>query len=78
MLLWAEIEGMSPTSLEKIVESQNGLGWMGPPSLSNPTPAVGWLPLTTSGCPGVPWPWVPSGMRYLQLVWAAVTESGTR
>lgn len=34
-------------------------------SSSNPS-AVGWVPPTSSGCPGLhPWPWTPPGMETL-------------
>jgi len=36
--------------------------------------AMGWLPLTGSGCtvPHPAWPWTPPGMGHPQLLWAAV------
>ena len=36
--------------------------------------AVGWLPPTSSGCPGPhpTWPWAPPGMGHPQPLWAAV------
>ena len=42
----------------------------------DPTPTMGWLPPTSSGCSGLhpARHWAPPGMGHLQLLWAAVPE----
>jgi len=58
----------------RIIESSNGLGWKGPYNPSTPTPAMGWLPPTRSGCPGPhsAWPWwwaLCSLCQHLTTLW---------